>query len=486
MRFARPFTVLSLLLLPIPAQPDRDKMVVATRHVVHSDAIGEDRKVWVHLPRRYESSEDRYPVLFLLDGDAHMLHTAGTAQFLARNELMPELIIVGITNTDRMRDMTPTVDKSVPMPTQGGTGNFLKFICDELTPWVDDNYRTRPVRLMIGHSLGGLVALHALRTRSDFFSGLIAISPSLQWDDQHEAAQIEAWLATDPTVDSALYMTAANENGLVGACYRTAGLFDVSPPQGLRWKFHHMSQETHGSVPHLSTRDGFLFLFEDWQLEDAADAALAGTWDAAVARVARARSRYRYDYEPGYDPILNAIFMMVERNEAAAAKKFLGESGLAELGLPPELAAMFAGRALEEAVDGEKPRDETRDELTVAFYRMAIDANPWQANARAALEKRGLKIAPAVEHELDPDHLASYAGDYLCPEEKISVQLDDGHLVYSKDDGEPMRLFCKAPGEFWSATGKRLVFREASAGAGHEIVYTGRGDPRVFTADPSR
>jgi len=47
----------------------------------------------------------------MTDGDAHIAHTSSTIEFLARNGRISEVIVVGITNTDRTRDLTPTKDK---------------------------------------------------------------------------------------------------------------------------------------------------------------------------------------------------------------------------------------------------------------------------------------------------------------------------------------------------------------------------------------
>lgn len=129
-----------------------------------STVLGEDRVILVRLPQSYEAGNQRYPVLYLLDGDAHIAHTSATADFLARNGRMSELIVVGIPNTDRTRDLSPT-KVSTPgatgapqFPTSGGGDNFLKFLETELIPEIDKTYRTHPYRILAGHSLGGLFA----------------------------------------------------------------------------------------------------------------------------------------------------------------------------------------------------------------------------------------------------------------------------------------------------------------------------------------
>src|SRR4030095_6080888 len=67
-----------------------------------------ERLILVRTPPGYERNQERYPVLYLTDGDAHLGHTSSTIEFLARNGRIPEMIVIAITNTNRTRDLTPT------------------------------------------------------------------------------------------------------------------------------------------------------------------------------------------------------------------------------------------------------------------------------------------------------------------------------------------------------------------------------------------
>jgi predicted alpha/beta superfamily hydrolase len=112
---------------------------------------------------------------------------------------------VGIANTDRTRDLTPThADIKNPdgttvtaFPTSGGADRFLDFIQTEPIPEIEKRYRTAPYRIFAGHSVGGLLAIHALITRPDLFNAYIAVSPSLQWDNGHTLRQAQQFFATN-------------------------------------------------------------------------------------------------------------------------------------------------------------------------------------------------------------------------------------------------------------------------------------------------
>jgi predicted alpha/beta superfamily hydrolase len=75
---------------------------------INSAVLGEERTILVRVPAGYETNNHRYPVLYMTDGNAHIGHTSSTVEFLARNGRMAEMIVVGITNTDRTRDLSPT------------------------------------------------------------------------------------------------------------------------------------------------------------------------------------------------------------------------------------------------------------------------------------------------------------------------------------------------------------------------------------------
>ena len=143
--------VLLLISSAAIAQPDGGTV---KRLTLKSTVLGEDRIVLVRTPPGYETNKLSYPVLYMTDGDAHMSHTASTIEFLTRNGRTPELIVVGVTNTDRTRDLTPAKSTNknaagvLQFPTAGGANNFLKFFEAELIPHIEKQYRVAPYRIL--------------------------------------------------------------------------------------------------------------------------------------------------------------------------------------------------------------------------------------------------------------------------------------------------------------------------------------------------
>lgn len=139
------------------------------RFTIHSAILGEDTTVFVSTPTSYDGAR-RYPVLYLTDGQFNFDEARSSAGFLSRNVLIPQMIVVGIVNKDRTRDLYATKSdfkfgsSTVPFPNSGNADKFLEFIQRELIPWVDANYGTMPLRISAGHSAGGNFALQAMRT----------------------------------------------------------------------------------------------------------------------------------------------------------------------------------------------------------------------------------------------------------------------------------------------------------------------------------
>ena len=255
------------------------------RLVVKSQVLGEERVILVRTPAGYARSSEKFPVLYMTDGDAHIQHTSGTISFLARNARMPEMIVVGITNTDRTRDLTPTRVERVPgnpnaqgFPTSGGADKFLKFIETELIPLVESKYRTMPYRALAGHSLGGLFAVHAMLTKPELFNSYIAVSPSLQWDNFGELDRVKEFFKTRKELNRTLFASLGNEPGDIGDAY---GLFQDElrrqQLKGFVWEAVRYEDEDHGSVVLRSHYAGLRKVFDGWQFpRDSATGAIVG------------------------------------------------------------------------------------------------------------------------------------------------------------------------------------------------------------------
>ena len=168
---------------------------LVTHEAFHSNHLPDDRNVTIFLPPGYEASDDRYPVLYMQDGqnlfdpDAAFVkgqhwRVGETATRLIESGRIPPLIIVGINNTGvrRLHEYTQTYDRRRG---GGGAEAYGRLIVRELKPFVDARYRTLPDAAHTGiggSSLGGLVSLYLGLEYPDVFSRLAVMSPSVWWD----------------------------------------------------------------------------------------------------------------------------------------------------------------------------------------------------------------------------------------------------------------------------------------------------------------
>jgi predicted alpha/beta superfamily hydrolase len=169
-----------------------------------SKILGNRRDVLVYLPRGYRRlSGRRYPVLYLHDGqnvfDAVTSFSGvewgvdETAERLIKENLIEPLIVVAVANMGEKRidEYAPTrgvIDAKAKRKkrSKGLARKYARFLIDELKPYIDRKYLTKPDREFTGlggSSLGGLVTLAIGILYPQIFSRLLVMSPSIWWDD---------------------------------------------------------------------------------------------------------------------------------------------------------------------------------------------------------------------------------------------------------------------------------------------------------------
>ena len=243
--------VLAFLALPLVAQPQPPRPLPVT---IDSKILGETRTVLIRTPESYSSGNRSYPVLYMTDGDRHIDHTAAVADFLAQSGRMPETIIVGIVNTNRNRDLTPTkiADgrfQGFRVPASGGADRFLDFIASELIPHVEKKYRTLPYRVFAGHSFGGLLGMHTAFTRPSMFNAVIAVSPTLNWDNRYVHRRAAEYVESNRASNATLVFSVGNEGAELDREFDALrALLEEKAPKALEWSAIRLADEDHGSV----------------------------------------------------------------------------------------------------------------------------------------------------------------------------------------------------------------------------------------------
>src|SRR5579871_110282 len=345
--------VLAMLLTHADAQQN-NSIVIGSIDSINSQTLKEQRKIWVHVPAsiRDHSAKKKYPVLYLLDADWNFSSVVGMADFLSSingNNYCPEMIVVAIPNTDRGRDLTPThvppggwIDSGFSKVSGGGEA-FISFIEKELIPHIDSLYPTTHYRMLIGHSLGGLTVINTLVHHKNIFSSYVAIDPSMWWDKQKLLHETEQALKTDsykgqaiflgmantmpPRMDSAAVQLDTTEGSIHPRSIIQLSRYLMSNPQnGLQAAYKYYNDDTHSSVPLITTYDALHFIFKDYRLDDYFGDATVRLDSFLTAHFANLSTKYGITSEDGKtllppeDVVINAGFQSVEKKHFRQAE----------------------------------------------------------------------------------------------------------------------------------------------------------------------
>lgn len=240
--------MLWLPLLPLTLLiPPRDSLTVSSR------VLGETRPVNVHTPAGYHADATaRYPVLYMPDGGMdedfpHVIHMVDS--LTAAGSIRP-VIVVGIPNTERRRDLTgPTrfASDSARAPHAGGSAAFRRFIRDELIPVVEARYRTSRERAIVGESLAGLFIVETLLTEPSLFDHYVALDPSIWWNGFAILDAAPGLLAAFDAVPRTLFLASSSDD-IDDGTSRLAALLTAHRPSGLAWVFKPRLDLTHATI----------------------------------------------------------------------------------------------------------------------------------------------------------------------------------------------------------------------------------------------
>jgi predicted alpha/beta superfamily hydrolase len=157
------------------AQADGAPVSIGTYRVINSKVLEEARRLLVHLPRGYEGSSISYPVLYHTYGD-YLTYYADAYTALERlgdEARTPQIILVGIDNIDRYRDLRPLQRDGSP----AGIDNYTRFVTEEVIPFVESEYRTAGYRILAGPQAGAVFGLYTLQNNPDLFDAFILNNP---------------------------------------------------------------------------------------------------------------------------------------------------------------------------------------------------------------------------------------------------------------------------------------------------------------------
>ena len=366
------------------AQDNGEPIVIGKRIQIHSKVLDETRTLLIATPDGYDQETERYPVLYMLDGEENFVQAVGIVQSLAEGDRIPPILVVGIGNTERERDLAPHTEVELEIrfhPKSGGANEFLKFISNELIPYVDLHYRTRPYKILVGHSLGGLFAVYALASDPRLFNAYIAIDPTtLSWNNGSVIAKAQTAFKSLKELPSDLYVAATDESGAaLSTIHRLGQTLEEARLKGFRWTFKQMPDETHNSIIHQGIYSGLDKIFDGWHLANPLKLYDEGGLEAIHRHYAEGNKRYGYKRKtPAFTISLVVAALLANERLGEAASVLLHDPKT----YPPPWNQLDAlARAYAQQGDNNQ---------AIRFYKLSLEQNPKNEWARKKLGEMGV------------------------------------------------------------------------------------------------
>lgn len=264
----------------------QENVTIGEKQTLFSKVLNENREIWIHLPKTYNDdtiNPAKYPVIYLLDGEINFEYYSGMSDFIARTPYadIPECIVVGIKNTERTRDLTPTkTEKKSPVnpnvtlfADSGGSENFVKFMQEELKPFIKKNYRTQDYSILVGHSFGGLFAINIFLAHPEYFNAYVANDPSLWWDNEVTISRTNDYLEKNKKFPAhkTLYVSQADNeeqqknwnSDMTQAIEKFKGIIEKNG--SLNYKHDFFEGEVHGTVSYKGNYEALKFIFKGFR-----------------------------------------------------------------------------------------------------------------------------------------------------------------------------------------------------------------------------
>lgn len=311
-RYLLVFLAISLFSMDVNAQTP---ITIGQSYTLKSDLLHESREIQIYLPKTYTDSTltpQYYPVVYLLDSESNFNYFTAYIEKLAKYPYpaIPEMIVVGIVNTNRTRDLTPTRrNENVMTPAQkakikgesGGNALFFQFIAEELKPFIRQQFRVNDYAILVGHSFGGITALHNLLHYTAMFQAYIVHDPSIWWDETFILKEYQANAQQD-FKHRKLFLTQVGDSenkGHLEDHYSAIQAFNTfmqqRPLTGLTYQYRQYEGENHGSIPMKGNLDGLRYIFEDYPLNFKA---IQQDPDLVRTTFARLSESLHFDFQP--------------------------------------------------------------------------------------------------------------------------------------------------------------------------------------------
>ncbi len=227
--------------------------------------LGETRHINIWTPPDYRNGKDSLLVIYMPDGGTRedFPHIAETLSQLITTGTIPPMILVGIENTNRRRDLTgpsEVKEDSVLAPLTDGAAKFRAFVKDELFPEIERRYRTSGKKAIIGESLAGLFVMETFLLQPGMFDHYIAMDPSVWWNKGYLVRSAQEHLLLFPEAPGTLWF--AGSKDMAGYTRPLAEALKQQALPGLKWFYADEPAEDHGTIYKATKEKALIWTFK--------------------------------------------------------------------------------------------------------------------------------------------------------------------------------------------------------------------------------
>ena len=236
------FTFFMLLWLTGYSQTKGSEISIGNEYIINSLILDQERKIQVFLPDSYESSDEHYPTLYIVDGQWFFSNGVAIQKTLRTPDHLPEMIVIGIQNEKPSR-LTLFYEEQ---------DKYLAFIEDELIGFVDKTFRTNKKRVLFGWENGAIFSCVAFFDKSQLFDGAI-ISNGGNPDEK----LIDDFNNLNLDQDKYLYIANSNKD-IYTISYSDgfAAVLSKNQPKNVIWKYEKFNNEVHESLAYIAMYHG--------------------------------------------------------------------------------------------------------------------------------------------------------------------------------------------------------------------------------------
>ncbi|MBP6025555.1 alpha/beta hydrolase [Ferruginibacter sp.] len=249
------------------ASQNQDPIPVYESFSIESKQVVETRTINVWTPPGYLTNVDSFTVLYMADGGMKedFPHIANTIAELVKSKKIPPVILVGIENTQRRRDLTgPTEikeDKKIA-PVVGGAEKFRAFIKEELFFEINKRYRTTNKRGIIGESLAGLFVVETFLYNPDMFSYYIAMDPSLWWNNHYLVRTAKDHLSKLSAGEKRFWFAGSSVTDISLHTKELDNILKSENRLNLKWNYSDEPKEKHHTIFRATKEKALIWTFD--------------------------------------------------------------------------------------------------------------------------------------------------------------------------------------------------------------------------------